>query len=207
MKKLRLFGVFCACVFPFVFGNISHAATVQYSYTGNPLVSSRTNPLCTIGTEGCFNNITATVDLSGILGNSLALQTITPLAWSISDGLTTINSLSTDVTLFEPIKISTDGTGNIIEWRFIVQRLAGTNQPVDELVYMQTINDSGANDTTAYCRIPSTPDGTSCRDAEAATVADAGAWTMAAVPLPATVWLFGSGLLGLVGVARRRRSA
>ena len=27
----------------------------------------------------------------------------------------------------------------------------------------------------------------------------------AAVPLPAAVWLFGSGLLGLVGVARRRR--
>ena len=28
-----------------------------------------------------------------------------------------------------------------------------------------------------------------------------------AVPIPAAVWLFGSGLLGLVGVARRKRSA
>ena len=28
-----------------------------------------------------------------------------------------------------------------------------------------------------------------------------------AVPVPAAVWLFGSGLLGLVGVARRRRKA
>jgi hypothetical protein len=27
----------------------------------------------------------------------------------------------------------------------------------------------------------------------------------AAVPVPAAVWLFGSGLLGLVGIARRRR--
>ena len=28
----------------------------------------------------------------------------------------------------------------------------------------------------------------------------------AAVPVPAAVWLFGSGLLGLVGIARRKRS-
>jgi hypothetical protein len=27
------------------------------------------------------------------------------------------------------------------------------------------------------------------------------------VPLPAAVWLFGSGLLGLVGIARRKKAA
>jgi len=31
--------------------------------------------------------------------------------------------------------------------------------------------------------------------------------TVSAVPVPAAVWLFGSGLLGLVGVARRKRQA
>ena len=31
--------------------------------------------------------------------------------------------------------------------------------------------------------------------------------TPAPVPIPAAVWLFGSGLLGLVGVARRKKSA
>jgi len=30
--------------------------------------------------------------------------------------------------------------------------------------------------------------------------------TPSAVPIPAAVWLFGSGLLGLVGVMRRRKT-
>jgi len=38
-------------------------------------------------------------------------------------------------------------------------------------------------------------------------IADRFAVTLAAVPLPHAVWLFGSGLLGLVGVARRKRFA
>ena len=31
--------------------------------------------------------------------------------------------------------------------------------------------------------------------------------TLAQIPVPAAVWLFGSGLLGLVGIARRKKSA
>jgi hypothetical protein len=30
---------------------------------------------------------------------------------------------------------------------------------------------------------------------------------VSAVPVPAAVWLFGSGLLGLVGISRRKKSA
>lgn len=35
----------------------------------------------------------------------------------------------------------------------------------------------------------------------------AGSAQISAVPVPAAVWLFGSGLIGLVGIARRKRSA
>ncbi len=40
-------------------------------------------------------------------------------------------------------------------------------------------------------------------DLDVAGLKDVG-WEVSAVPVPAAVWLFGSGLLGLVGVARRR---
>jgi len=34
-----------------------------------------------------------------------------------------------------------------------------------------------------------------------------GTWTATVVPIPATVWLFGSGLLGMIGIARRKKVA
>ena len=39
------------------------------------------------------------------------------------------------------------------------------------------------------------------------TLGDPCATTVSAVPVPAAVWLFGSGLLGLVGVARRKKAS
>lgn len=39
------------------------------------------------------------------------------------------------------------------------------------------------------------------------TLASNGELTFAPVPIPAAVWLFGAGLMGLVGVARRRRNS
>ena len=44
-------------------------------------------------------------------------------------------------------------------------------------------------------------------DAIEGAVGSAGSYLVRAVPLPAAAWLFGSGLLGLIGVARRRKAA
>jgi hypothetical protein len=200
MKKFGLSGAVCACVLPFVISNNAQAVTV-YSYTGNNFTGSNPISSCTIGNSGCFTHITATFELSTAL---TANQTINPDTWSISDGVTTITDQTADVSPSAPIQVGTDVFGTINAWRFIVERLDTVNQPLGELVYMQTINLGGTvTDATAYCL---TPNGTLCSNTPTIDVEVSGTWTVTTVPVPAAVWLFGSGLLGLLGVTRRRRS-
>lgn len=44
-------------------------------------------------------------------------------------------------------------------------------------------------------------------DANGANIAQVFVWTVSAVPVPAAVWLFGTGLLGMIGISRRRGGA
>jgi len=203
MRYLRLLVVACTCLFPLIFSHTGHAASVLYSYTGNTFdTNDTTNTLCAIGASGCFNNITATIELPTALGINQPLSTVAWDAWSISDGLTTITDLTTDFSLSGSLQVGTDNNGDINKWQFIVQRITGAAQPQDELVYMQTTNSSGQNDSTGYCR---TSSGTSCSYTAVAQVNnDPGSWAVSTVPLPAAAWLFGSGLLGLFGLSRRR---
>ncbi len=52
------------------------------------------------------------------------------------------------------------------------------------------------------------PDGGACF-AQGGSTADLaiGTYSIAAVPIPAAAWLFGSGLIGLIGIARRKKLA
>jgi hypothetical protein len=204
MKKSHQLGAFCVCVFSLLFGNISHAALVQYDYTGNTFnANNGTNPLCAIGAPGCFNNITATIELSAALGSNQSLQAITPDAWSISDGLTTITDQTAEFDLFT-LEVGTDGFGNISKWNISVNR--NNTQPLDELSFMRTIYDAGlsAVDDTRYC--------TEFTDSACSYIAvtllndDHGTWAITTVPLPASVWLLGSGLMGLIGMSMRNKA-
>lgn len=62
----------------------------------------------------------------------------------------------------------------------------------------------GVDGSLTYATVPGMADGP-FPGFHASFSGDAG--TVSAVPVPAAVWLFGSGLVGLVGVARRKKSA
>jgi hypothetical protein len=69
-----------------------------------------------------------------------------------------------------------------------------------------TVNCDGGTYTATYAAI--VPDDGSTNFGNVAyTLNLQGTITPSAVPVPAAVWLFGSGLLGLVGVARRKKAA
>ena len=85
------------------------AASVQadttYTYTGNPFT-------IVIAPYTTSNFVTAMVTLASPLGRNFPLQPVTPLAFSLSDGLQTITNLTATDFGFE---FATDSTGFIIE--------------------------------------------------------------------------------------------
>ena len=194
MKRLRLRDALCACVL-LVFSQSSLA--VLYQYNGNNLNHDDTDPdnqHCNpIGGVNCFSNITATLELPSLLDPNLILGNIispTPISWSISDGLTTITDQTPGFNY--SLSFGTNPLGVITGWSFNV---SAVTQALDQLSSMRTTT---SIDDTRYCA--SNTSTNSCTANAIASTNTAGSW----VPIPAAVWLFASGLLGLIGLSRRR---
>lgn len=73
-----------------------------------------------------------------------------------------------------------------------------------DVVNVWDINADGSLSTSS---VPGMTDGAFVGFHAAFELNSAGLVTPSAVPVPAAVWLFGSGLVGLAGVARRRKAA
>lgn len=105
-------------------------------------------------------------------------------------------SVNTDIPVLATLQIINDPTtsGGVLQVVSFDGRVSAINQAASEPAYI------GSPDSLPGNRMLVGPFPNQ-------TPAFGGTLTPAPIPVPAAVWLFGSGLLGLVGVARRRKQS
>ena len=177
--------------------------SVIYSYSGNNFDSFSLHSTYT--TEMA---VTGTIELASPLPSGASVF-VTPLSFSFSDGQTTITNFNATDSTFE---FHTDVSGSITDWTVSVRNDRWFDQVGDTLavIYSSTTDISVGNSDLGSFQTCTTlvmgGTGEICvRDAnwgENQTLQ--GSWSV--VPVPGAVWLFGSGLIGLIGIARRKEA-
>jgi hypothetical protein len=153
-------------------------ASSVYDYVGNDFTFALA-PYTTL------DSISGSVTLSTPLGDNLNLQTVTPTAFSFSDGVQTLNQ-SNASSIFD---FSTNASGQITQWVFALQGSfpLGSIQSEDLSAISGPVQDRAQNGPTGV-----------------AMNSSAGSWSsVPATPLPPALWFFATGL-GLTGLFGRR---
>jgi hypothetical protein len=190
--KSRLIGMVYASI-AILLGTASHqcgAAPIVYNYVGNPYTFAE-DPY----TTDMF--VTASIHLEDFLPGGLDFADISGLSGfvvTMSDGTRTLDSTSISVEVVAAL-VTTDADGLIVEWGMSAKDIADSHvisSSLPPITGLPTVPaDSASNDAAAWLY--------------AYVVDNPGTWTV--VPIPPAVWLFGSGLLGLIGIARKKKAA
>jgi hypothetical protein len=193
-KVLALVALFAGSV---LLSGHATAIPITYTYVG-PIFDQ---PPATAGVTSITS--TFTVDL----GANLAGDSVVPLSWSISDGLTTIDQSSPDYRFFTDY-FFTDASARIVSMLFAV--IWFPNTPTHPMVIGTNaaqefaIGDFDTIAETFYCTGVSAQTGL-CSSFARTVSFDPGSLSAASIPEPSTVSLLGAGLIGLL--MRRRSTA
>jgi hypothetical protein len=188
-----------------VFTAFSVNASTIYTYAGNNFTTV-TDPYTT------SMNVTLQFETVSPISGTGSMVNISSeiLSYTISDGINTLTETNSAIDLL--INLDTV-TGQPSEWAIHVTNEFGKSVG-DVVNRMRTIyyEFSGGSDSALEAECVFMPiEGGECMGLTGGASADVfnspgspGTWSV--VPIPAAVWLFGSGLLGLIGVARRKKA-
>ena len=193
MRKIKLF----LGIFTLLFGSVANAGIVWDEFFDGDLTALGTNVgALQIGTNTFFGRCS----LSRVDGNAVIADTDSGL-FTLDPGLR-LDSMSADITfLFE------------LEGSTLSNRFSGLRSPDNTLLYEVEM----ISDITSVSLLPVDTSGvyrffTGGGSASVADNADIRwGWRMdmevSAVPAPAAIWLFGIGLIGLIGFTKQRKAA
>lgn len=195
----RLFLALYGCLLTVAAAN---GATV-YTYTGN------TYDTIAGSVYDSTMRVAGSLQLAEALVPDLVATAVTPTRFTFSDGVTVFTESNTDSILFT---FWTDSSGAIAEWNIdlriafpspaaigdIAARLGSTHD-----VFIQPDGGSfGICTRVANGMCVATGDFNAALSSS--TLNPPGTWRVSAAPLPAAVYLFGTGLCILCGIAKRR---
>ena len=202
--KSRLFNcALCACI---SIVSINVSASTLYRYTGSTYEY--------INGSSIVHTFDMAVSSSFILDQpllpNLQFQPIIPVSFSIFDGVNTVTESTANSLL---LYVETDSAGNISDW-LIRARIIPTAVH-DYEIEITTAGDvlqpySTVQDTGFYGLCEVIGEDGFCIDTTKLSYALSdvwnGGWTSspAYIPIPAPLWLFVSGLVGLIGAAKRK---
>jgi len=193
MKKSRLITKAIQVAALFIISSSTAMAIVVYQYTGRTYTNilSPNNPYdYTMSITGSFTVAAPMENFTGVF---------TPLSWSFNDGVHTLTSADH---IWSQNQVTTDASGMPTAWAMIMLNKLLVEE--GDLHHFMLIRNTGDTAEIEACWWQNTACGsTPVAYGDSFT---AGNWEVSNVPVPAAVWLFGSGLLGLVGIARRKKA-
>lgn len=201
------------------FSSVASASTV-YTYVGNNYNN--------VFIPGSIYDLSMSIQGSLVLDSPLAPDLnnalIVPTSFSFSDGVNTFTEItsphttsgSTNASNFQ---FTTDSAGEITGWAIGLEIKFPSPTTVGDMRYTlntrylpaSNLDDESANAITCLALDIATG---SCSSQSSVnlirTLGDHGSWSSAtsvpAIPLPAAIWLFGTALIGLNGLGKRKKA-